>query len=328
MEYPMYNFRKLVKRNRKFFFIMPMVFACSLSNAKSEKICDHKSDGYKKVLLYKLIREPDSAYCEYAGRKQVVEEANKNPILKASIPIVSIPFGKINGGTLISITSLTPEAKFCYTTNGLSPKCNSDSTSCSTGIIGSNVTYSPTSLQLKVVTCAVGKTQSEEVAGFYYSPILFVSNSLYNGNLSKASGDIACNSDSNKPSLAFRPHNAIYKMMRIETGNREVNPLIDWVLSPNQSYYNLLNQIIMTTNSSSFYDLASPLSNPVSTTSTNFWSGTSNANNWVAGSPDCGGWASNIGNGRPGIENAVNSSFLSNGPFSCNNSIRILCAEQ
>lgn len=58
---------------------MPLAFFCSCSNSKSEKICDHKSDGYKKVLLYKLIREPDSAYCEYPGRKQIVNTVNPNP---------------------------------------------------------------------------------------------------------------------------------------------------------------------------------------------------------------------------------------------------------
>ena len=173
----------------------------------------------------------------------------------------------------------------------------------------------------------------------YLGKTIFVTTGAWNGDLKTAGGgangtqgaDNLCNNDAAKPAT---PVGATYKAM-ILSQERSGVPLLNWVLTPNTTYYNLSGQIIGTTNSSSVFDF--PVSNSINNLSTTYyvWSG-AYYDPWT---PDqdgpsyyCNDWttSSNSNIGDKGYVNSVTNTMMNAqiDNYHCNQLSYLYCAEQ
>ncbi|MDX1959379.1 MAG: DUF1554 domain-containing protein [Leptospiraceae bacterium] len=245
----------------------------------------------------------------------------------ASSPVLSPTLSRMNSGSTITISSTNSGAIFCYTTNGTAPSCASSGTSCEAGNQGSTITYTPVLMQVKVRACVSGSLPSEEVSKYYYSPLIYITSQTFNGNFSDSTGDSTCNSDANKPSNSTKPYIASYKMMRVGGGRTVTN---DWVLYPNQEYYNLSNQLIYTSDSNSLL-FPGAYSNPISASASFHWFGSANGATWTVGPNSCTGWTSSsnaVQGGRGQNNSTTPGALVNNAAANCDQFHNIMCAEQ
>jgi len=158
---------------------------------------------------------------------------------------------------------------------------------------------------------------------------IFVTNSVYNGNLGGVSGaDAKCMADANKPSDGTGVWKAlIFSSTRSTTSS-------GWVLKPNRLYKNIAGNNFGSTDSNSFFT-NSGFQNSLASGSLSFWSGyplsgttnpTEYCNDWISSSNSNSGWV--------GIDQVDFVSpnyplmYFSDDFYGCHSTYNLLCVEQ
>lgn len=187
---------------------------------------------------------------------------------------------------------------------------------------------------------------SKDIAGNYSSAYfddatpksgllyMYVTNLLYSGNLGGVAGaDARCNSDSAKPIPT-----ATYKALLVDgatriactsggcsTGSTEHT---DWVLKPNQSYYNVAGDVIAATDVNGLFP--NNLTNSIKPLSSNYsWTGL--FIDWTTHSSHCNGWTDNTNSsqGLAGKHDMINGNgSFNNSAFNCDSTIPLYCVQQ
>jgi hypothetical protein len=186
---------------------------------------------------------------------------------------------------------------------------------------------------------SIPNTSSSFTTISYLGKVIFTTIGAWNGDLKTAGGgatgtegaDNLCNSDSAKPAT---PLGATYKAMLLSQERSGV-PVLNWVLTPNTTYYNLSGNIIGTTNSNSVFDF--PVNNSINNLATAFyvWSGAFYAP-WTLDKDGanyyCNNWTSS-GNsliGDKGYANSVTDTMMNAhvDNYTCDKLSYLYCAQQ
>lgn len=167
--------------------------------------------------------------------------------------------------------------------------------------------------------------------------VIFVTDTPFTGDLTTLGGkptieqsaDYLCNIDSAKPNTS---NMFTYKALILTNNRVPTNPNV-WVLQPNSNYYNTANQIIGATSTNA--TLPETLSNPISTSNIQVWTGSEDNNTpWqtpTSAALYCNNWSSTIiGIGFTGIANSLTNYFSGGDPgyVNCNNKAHLYCVEQ
>ncbi len=186
------------------------------------------------------------------------------------------------------------------------------------------------------VVTATG-TSGTQTTNFTLSVILpgkriFLTTGTTAGNWgSIAAGDTYCNSDAAKPTGT-----GTYKAMVGSSGRKACNnaggcvgfsaEAIDWVLSGGIKYYRPDGTFIAQTTSDRIFTF--PLTNSISTTLTNVWTGLDTGwNTTSAATSECTAWT-NSGFGNYGISNSTSMSAIQISNSSCPTTYNLYCVEQ
>lgn len=104
-----------------------------------------------------------------AGNKTLYSPVSQMTIAvgTVSLPSFSVPAGLYNITQSVTITSATPLANICYTTNGSSPACNALKTGCSTGTLYTASVLINTTTTLKARACLLAWSDSSEASNVY-----------------------------------------------------------------------------------------------------------------------------------------------------------------
>lgn len=163
---------------------------------------------------------------------------------------------------------------------------------------------------------------------------IFVTNTLYDGNLGGVAGaDARCNSDSAKPIPT-----ATYKALLVDgatriactsggcsTGSTEHT---DWVLKPNQSYYNVAGDVIAATDVNGLFP--NNLTNSIKPLSSNYsWTGL--FIDWTTHSSHCNGWTDNTNSsyGAAGKhDKTINNGSFNDSAIQCDSTVPLYCVQQ
>lgn len=166
--------------------------------------------------------------------------------------------------------------------------------------------------------------------------IIFVTATSFTGDLTTLGGkptieqsaDYLCNIDSAKPSTSAL---FTYKALILTNNRVPTNPNV-WALQPNSNYYNTANQIIGATSTNA--TLPDTLSNPISTSNIQVWTGSEDNTPWqtpTSGALYCNNWSSTtIGIGFTGIASSLTNYFSGGDPgyVNCSNKAHLYCVEQ
>jgi Protein of unknown function (DUF1554) len=156
---------------------------------------------------------------------------------------------------------------------------------------------------------------------------IYVTTGTVQGNVTIASADSLCNSDSNKPTIITTTYKALLvdNILRVASVTANLgNGQVDWVLQNGVRYYNSAGaSIIQQGNGNRLFTF--PLTTTAGGTLT-YWTGLNT--DWTYNTNNCSTWTSTTGNGRTGISNSTTSTSISNTNQLCSSSQRILCVGQ
>lgn len=311
-----------------FFWLLVALLFCKSPTINSNS-CDPKSKNFSKLLIANFLIGTNQYCNQDIGKLRPQPKTNspveQTPNQSQQTPTASLQTSRVNLNQVINFSSTTPQAVFCLTNDGQTPKCNSTNTGCQIGIAGSSLTITTNNNNIKLISCASGYTASNEFSASYYVPIIFVSNTTTNGNTTDSAGDAICNADLNKPSGIIKPYTPTYKMMR--RSPTRFHPNTDWPFYPNQDYFNTSNQHMLMTNVNAIYPIGSNLNNPPLPVG-DYWTAIGNPNLWSYDSTfSCTDWTTTAGNGTY-ASGGIGASFMYQSQGSCGTPRKLLCIEQ
>lgn len=159
-----------------------------------------------------------------------------------------------------------------------------------------------------------------------YKLKIFVSDGSFDGDMGGVGGvDSLCMADT------ARPDSSIYKAFIVDSNFadlRSASPLKNWVLEASRDYYRADGTTLIGATSAQRV-FAFPLANSIGTSSIQAWTGL--RNDWTVNSTaECGDWKSSsaVGLGRVGDADSVSSASIDDEFVSCDETHRIICAEQ
>jgi hypothetical protein len=158
---------------------------------------------------------------------------------------------------------------------------------------------------------------------------IFVTSESYPGNFGLFGesptevADNLCKQDNNNP---LGIGNGKWKAL-IATTERRLDKFggTDWVLEPNQAYYNLDGQLIDTTDPDAWFTF--DFENVIYSESQSVWTGLTNLGDFYSAYA-CSSWTSFYPSGAKGIVNSNTSSSIIAGVVFCNNLLKLYCVEQ
>lgn len=176
----------------------------------------------------------------------------------------------------------------------------------------------------------IAATQTYNIAIPDNDKRIFLTNTLYNGNLGGVSGaDAKCQADANKPSST-----QAFKALIAESGADTRSPPnasnVDWVIKPNTYYRRNDGTLLFLSNASGLFTFGN-FSNAWSPSVTGLaWTGLNT--DWTPNSNQCTSWTNSTSgvNGNYGIVNSsvTSSQIISGGGGTCNSSNYLICVEQ
>lgn len=236
---------------------------------------------------------------------------------------------------LTSIGSVLPTVIGSYSSYAITPSLPAGlSFNSNTGEITGNPTFLISSGNFTVTANGSSGTQTCNLVVHVNLPgkrIFLTTNTTSGSWGSPSNADNFCNADSNKPTGV-----GIYKGMVGSTARKACNnaggctgfsnEAIDWVLAAGTKYYRPDGTLISVANADRIFTF--PLTNPISTISTNVWTGIDAGwNTTNASTTECTSWT-NAGFGNYGISNSNSSTSLNFSNASCGSSNRMYCVEQ
>jgi sugar lactone lactonase YvrE len=112
---------------------------------------------------YFVVRAKDQA--GNTGNLSLEVSAETTETGTAAVPVYSPSPGLYNSTQWVSLTTMTPGAEICYTTNGATPVCDIDV--CTTGELYAGSFEVASTTTIKAVTCAAGMLSSSVNAGSF-----------------------------------------------------------------------------------------------------------------------------------------------------------------
>ncbi len=172
----------------------------------------------------------------------------------------------------------------------------------------------------------------------YTIKYIYVTNSVYNGNLEGIPGaDAKCMADSNYPNTgtykALLADGLVTGRVASMTANMG-DGQVDWVLLSNNDYYRYSDKkFIFTANSKDLFSFGTfddPFNSGFPDNNNIYWSGINASGGWITDS-NCSNWLSDdiTKIGAYGEVNKINASAIGVGAtVSCNNMHHLVCVEQ
>ena len=188
------------------------------------------------------------------------------------------------------------------------------------------------SLLLVISSCAddsglpIGGTSSGS------SKVMFLSTNIYTGNLGGIAGaDSICQNDSKNPGGTFKAlivgatRRACTTAFCASDGAAEN---LDWVLTPNTTYYDLNGSVVGTTNANGLFTF--PLQTALSATTTDDFTWTGLTPNWTNGSFTCTNWTigDSSASGFLGDGGRLTDEFINTMSYGCQTFENLICVQQ
>ncbi len=318
---------------RKILYMTPMFLLLTCNPPEFYNACDPKKQTFLRIYLVKQVTNDKTSFCGLGNSS--INNSNSPSSTSTQTPSISYSGAPFTFVALSSVGSILPTIVGTFTSFSISPSLPSGlSFNSLTGEISGTPTFAFFSGSYVVTATGVSGAQT---TNFTLSVILpgkriFLTTATTAGNWgSIAGGDTFCNSDAGKPTGV-----GIYKAMVGSSGRKACNNAggcigftaesIDWVLAAGIKYYRPDGTFIAQANSDRIFTF--PLTNSISTISTNVWTGIDAGwNTTTASTAECTGWT-NAGFGNYGTSNGTDSSILYVSNSACGTVYRLYCVEQ